>query len=91
MSQKISFQNKTVSIEAMDLTFDQMGDMEKALTEQAIYAFTDNVNVAEGQRIVELGKKFGLVINPMPEDVEPETASTEETPEELYQVAGAAQ
>ncbi len=91
---KVSFQNKTVTIPETSLTFDQMGMLEEMLNDQVILHTCDNANLVAAQKASELGKLFGLTIDPNPEDVEPEglhvvegTEVNEHVHEEQYQVA----
>lgn len=95
MSQlKVSFQNKTVTIPETSLTFDQMGMLEEMLNDQVILHTCDNANLVAAQKASELGKLFGLTIDPNPEDVEPANLQSVEKLEfengvmpEEYQVA----
>lgn len=89
---KVSFQNKTVTIPATSITFDQMGMLEEMLNDQVILHTCANTDLVAAQKASDLGLLFGLTIDPNPEDVEPEALhAAEETPEELYQVSGPAQ
>ena len=85
---QFSIQNKTVSIPATVFTFDQIGLIEEMLNEQVILNTCDNVDLVAAQKASELGKMFGLTIDPNPADVEPVALTAVETPEleEQYQV-----
>ena len=85
---KVSFQNKTVSLPAIVLTFEQMGALEEMLNDQVILFTCDKVNPVAAQKVADLGAMFGLEIDPNPEDV-PAALVAVETPEmdEQYQVS----
>ena len=68
---KVSFQNKTVSLPATELSFDQMGALEEMLNDQVILFTCDKVDPVAAQKVADLGALFGLDIDPNPEDAEP--------------------
>lgn len=78
---KVSFQNKTVTIPETSVTFDQMGILEEMLNDQVILHTCDNIDLVAAQKASDLGKLFGLTIDPNPEDAEPAPLQAAETPE----------
>ena len=81
---KVSFQSQTVAFGTLTLSFEMMGHLEKALSDAALAALTDPVQVNQGEQIVMLGDMFGLDINPNAEDA----METVDNGSELYQVEG---
>ena len=64
-SNKVSFQNKTVIIDAK-LSFDQMAMLEYVMSNAALEMATngDSVSVQEANQVVKLAEAFGLDISP---------------------------